>query len=164
MLFAAHMQQAADGRDIHGAIETMLQSNYQAGQLALSHGASALTDVTGFGLAGHLLEMLADQQGVDLVLDAIPVIAGAGEALDAGFSSTLQSDNAELAAGKLTSDSSDPSILFDPQTSGGLLIAIPAARAGGLRDALHQAGYSCAEIIGEVKHRDIAREAALRTV
>ena len=164
VLLAAHMQLAVDGRHLAQAIETMLQSNLPAAQLALAHGASAATDITGYGLAGHLLEMLADQQGADLVLDAIPVIAGAGEALEAGFSSTLQADNAELAAGKLTSNSSDPSILFDPQTSGGLLIAIPAARAGGLRDALRQAGYSCAEIIGEVKHRDIAREAALKTI
>ena len=77
-------------------------------------------------LAGHLLEMLADDQSAVLHLDALPVLAGAVEAFRAGFASSLQGDNAQLAAGRLEADSDELDILFDPQTSGGLLIALAA--------------------------------------
>ena len=58
VLFAAHMQRCADGRHIGAAIDSMLVSNRLAAELALANGASACTDITGFGLLGHLLEML----------------------------------------------------------------------------------------------------------
>jgi selenide,water dikinase len=61
VLFAAHMQLLADGRDIATAVDSMLASNGPAAELALTHSASACTDITGFGLLGHLLEMLGDQ-------------------------------------------------------------------------------------------------------
>ena len=161
-LFAAHMQLGADGRDITSAIDLMLQSNIEAARLALAHGASAATDVTGFGLAGHLLEMLADGQVAELLTDALPVMAGAAEALQAGFSSSLQADNLQLASGKLETGKEAPGIMFDPQTSGGLLVAIAAAKARALRDALRQAGYGSAEIIGEVRQIDTAQDPVLR--
>jgi selenide,water dikinase len=161
-LFAAHMQLGADGRDITSAIDLMLQSNLEAARLALVHGASAATDITGFGLAGHLLEMLAGGMGADLRAEALPVMAGAAEALKAGFCSSLQADNLQLADRKMESGEKAPAILFDPQTSGGLLIAIPAGKAGALRDALRQSGYAAAEIIGDVRQLDSVQGPALR--
>jgi selenide,water dikinase len=163
-LFAAHMKLCADGRHIAAAVDTMLQSNFPAARLALEHGANAATDITGFGLAGHLLEMLADGHGADLFLGAIPVMPGAAQALGAGIVSSMFADNVNLARGRLEMPENVPGILFDPQTSGGLLISIRADRAGALTDRLLEAGYSSAAVIGEVAGRDPERGPVLRGV
>ena len=153
-LFAAHMQLAADGRDVSAAIDSMLQGNGVAAELALAHGASACTDVTGFGLLGHLLEMLGGEHGAHLQLDKLPLLNGAIEQLQAGIVSTMHAANSR-SSGELMQplgslDVARMQILFDPQTSGGLLIALPAARATDLCSELYQHGYTQAKVIGEV--------------
>ncbi len=155
-LFAAHMQLLADGRDISGAVASMLQSNAAAAELAVAHGASACTDITGFGLLGHLLEMLDTDRCARLQLARLPLLSGALLQLRGGIASTMQEANARAGealrrAGQV--DEARLQMLFDPQTSGGLLIGIAADRAQALRDALHQSAYTQAEIIGEVELR-----------
>ena len=76
VLFAAHMQLAADGRDVSAAIAAMLQGNAAAAEVAVAHGASACTDITGFGLLGHLLEMLAGVHSARVALSQVPVLDG----------------------------------------------------------------------------------------
>jgi selenide, water dikinase len=153
-VFAAHMQLAADGRDVSAAIASMLQSNGTAAELALAHGATASTDITGFGLLGHLLEMLGGKLGACLELAQLPLLSGAADQLQAGIMSTMHADNARSAGGFLGVppgvDESRVQMLFDPQTSGGLLIAVPASEAQVLCDALQQAGYAAARIIGNL--------------
>ena len=152
-LFAAHMQLQADGRDLTAAIGEMLKSNRVAGQLAVEHGASAATDVTGFGLAGHLREMLASGQGANLRSDSIPALAGALAAISSGVMSTMQDSN-RAAAGQLDYgagvDRVAAQLLFDPQTSGGLLIGVAQARVAALCSALRSAGYPDAAVVGSV--------------
>lgn len=148
-LFAAHMQLQADGRDLHSAIDSMLQSSYTAARVALAQGASAATDVTGFGLWGHLQEMLRPEQGAVLELGALPVLPGALAQLAAGRRSTMHEANARNSgAGAATDPRYD--LLFDPQTSGGLLLGVAEAAAAGLLAALHEAGYPDAAEIGEI--------------
>jgi selenide,water dikinase len=153
-LFAAHMQLAADGRDVSAAIVSMLQGNGAAAELALAHGASACTDITGFGLLGHLLEMLGGEHGARLQLESLPLLNGAIEQLQAGIVSTMHAANSRSSGEMMQPTGSlhvaHTQILFDPQTSGGLLIALPAARAASLCTALHQHGYASARVIGEV--------------
>lgn len=153
VLFAAHMQLLADGRNISTAMASMLLSNAAAAELALAHGASACTDITGFGLLGHLLEMLADGQGARLQLQCLPALPGALQHLASGVRSTMHTANASarpaLACGE-EEDSALQELLFDPQTSGGLLIGVSSEQAQPLRDALRERGYAQAEIIGEV--------------
>lgn len=158
-LFARHMQHGADGRDIGLAIAMMLQSNYRAAQLALAHGASAATDVTGFGLLGHLREMLAPQQGASLNLAALPVLPGVLASLSAGVYSTMHEANTGL--GSCPPGPPDPrrELLFDPQTSGGLLLGVAAARAEALCRELREAGYEEAAVIGEIGARGPTEEA-----
>jgi len=156
-LFAAHMQLAADGRDIGAALDMMLQSNAAAAGLALAHGASACTDITGFGLLGHLLEMLDGECDARLALAKIPLLDGALQQLRKGVTSTMHATNAsggEALQRQGEVDDAHEQVLFDPQTSGGLLIGVSAERAGPLRDALRQQAYSRAEIIGEVVQRE----------
>lgn len=153
-LFAAQRQLAVDGRDISSAVSSMLQSNRAAAELALAYGASACTDVTGFGLLGHLLEMLSGVHGARLELARLPLLFGAIEQVAAGITSTMHAANARSAGWSVqhpeTIDEARMQMLFDPQTSGGLLIAIGQQQAAALCEALQQHGYTQSRIIGEV--------------
>lgn len=155
VLFAAQAQGSAQGHWIDAAINVMLQSNAAAATLALEFGLGAATDVTGFGLAGHLLEMLPGEElQACLSLASIPMIEGTEEALAAGFASTLQPSNIAAAAAELIPDDSPRNqILFDPQTSGGLLFAVPVADVEDFLRALRAAGYRFAAAIGELRLR-----------
>ncbi len=152
-LFAAHMRLLADGRHIAHAIRGMLRSNGEAARTAVAHRASACTDITGFGLAGHLLEMLDEGQAARIDLAAIPLLPGAAASLAAGIHSSMHAANAEVEARMTLSAQLDRSrldILFDPQTAGGLVIGVDARAAASLCSALRAAGYEQAAIIGEV--------------
>lgn len=154
MVFAAHMQLAADGRDVGAAVDAMLQGNAAAAELAVSAGATACTDITGFGLLGHLLEMLAGAMGARLIVEHLPLLPGALQLSRQGVLSTMHPDNVNSFGRYLDRsgqvDAARLRMLFDPQTSGGLLIAVPAGGGQPLVDELHRAGYSQACRIGEV--------------
>ncbi len=152
-LFAADMQGKAKGRWIEAAIAAMLTPNQAAANIFGDHGATACTDVTGFGLAGHLLEMVrASGVSASLDLEALPVLAGAIDTLAAGWVSTLQPQNLQVAESIAPDHSDRPhyGLLFDPQTAGGLLAAVPAAAAAACLNDLHNQGYAAAAIIGNV--------------
>lgn len=109
------------------AIATMTQLNRDASQAAVAAGLKAATDVTGFGLLGHLYKM-ARASGVGAVIDrnAVPMVSGAEEALRDGFVSGGTRRNLDWVRTHLTADSgiSEEDLLFlaDAQTSGGLLV------------------------------------------
>ena len=151
-LLAAEMRGAAKAAWVEGAIATMLRPAGPAAAVLLAHGATACTDVTGFGLLGHLLEMLrASGADATLDLDAVPVLDGALETLGAGVASTLHPANAALETALVGDDTSvRVQLLFDPQTAGGLLAGVPANRAETCVAALHDAGYPDAAVIGVV--------------
>ncbi len=154
-LLAADMRHRAKGRHVVAAIESMLQSNSTAAQVLRTHKASAATDVTGFGLAGHLLEMLrASNVSARIEMNALVILDGAIEALTAGIFSSLQGANGQAASqidmGKYRHGDPDLEILFDPQTAGGLLAGIPSGEAAACLEALKKAGYSNARVIGKV--------------
>ena len=155
-LFAAAMRGKAKTRWIDGALLRMQQSNRAAGQVLRSHGVNACTDVTGFGLVGHLVEMTKASQ-VDAALDvgAVPLLDGALEVVRAGIFSSLQPQNLRLRRAvrdvERASQHAAFPLLFDPQTAGGLLASVPAHRAEGCLAALHAAGCAEAAIIGEVR-------------
>ena len=158
-LFAAHMRGRAKGRWIAGALDSMLTSNRAAAACFMRHGAGACTDVTGFGLAGHLAEMLGPE-GIGAVLEAgaVPALAGARESLAAGIESSLQAGNAargQAAADLDGIDADDPRVrlLFDPQTAGGLLAGVPAERGDACLAELRALGYGDSAAIGSVAPR-----------
>ncbi len=158
VLFAAHMQLAVDGRHVHGALAQMHAGNGAAAELAVALGASACTDVTGFGLAGHLREMLGATLAARVDLAALPVLPGALAALSAGYRSTMHAANEQGAAGSErvqgAVDDTLRDLLYDPQTSGGLLIAIAPEHAGALLEALADADLTEAAVIGAVIERE----------
>ncbi|MGG6297940.1 selenide, water dikinase SelD [Leptolyngbya sp. AN02str] len=154
-LFAAEMQYQAKGRWIEGAIASMLQSNQAAAQILLAHGATACTDVTGFGLLGHLAEMLrASQVSASIQLSEIPILEGAIATIRAGILSSIHASNIKaihlVDNGSSLIDQPIVSLLVDPQTSGGLLVSVPGDRAADCVEALIVAGYRHSRVIGSV--------------
>lgn len=158
-LFAAHAQPTAGavckGRWIDAALDSMQVSNHAAMPCLLAHGATACTDLTGFGLLGHLVEMTRPS-GVDaeLELAALPVLDGAAEMAAAGILSSLQPANVRLRRALRNQEEglkhANYPLLFDPQTAGGLLASVPAERADACLAALRDTGYPHAARIGRV--------------
>ena len=136
VLLAADMEGRAAGRDVSAALRIMGEG--QAREAAvLGPVATAMTDVTGFGLAGHLRAICAASgMDADLIATSIPVYPGARELSEAGVSSTLMPANAADAP---VEGGSDP-LLHDPQTAGGLLAAVPGAESAAVLAALEAAG------------------------
>ncbi len=154
VIFAAHMQLAADGRDVMAAIRSMQRSNDAASRIAGEFDATAATDITGFGLVGHLGEMLDDGIGAQVALGSVPLLPGALAAARLGIRSTLWPANQVAAQRQLQPDqrasaAAEMDLLFDPQTSGGLLISVPEAQAEPCLQALLESGHQAA-IIGRL--------------
>jgi len=154
-LFAAHARLQTRGRWIDAALASMIQSNRLGAQCLQTHGATACTDLTGFGLLGHLVEMTRPS-GVDVELDlaALPLLEGALETSAAGILSSLQPANVRLrrALRNQAEALQHPCypLVFDPQTAGGLLASVPTDRAQACIAALRQLGYSKTAAIGRV--------------
>jgi selenide,water dikinase len=146
IVLAAHMRGEARADWLLAAIASMRTTNAAAARIALAHEPAAGTDVTGFGLAGHLKEML-DASGVAAVLwpSAIPSLPGAMELAGAGIASSLAPDNARWLG-----DRPGTALLVDPQTSGGLLFGLHADRADACLAALAASGVQAA-IVGEAE-------------
>jgi selenide,water dikinase len=133
----------------------MQQSSRDAARCLREAGATACTDVTGFGLVGHLVEMLrASRVDAALFAHAIPALEGALETLGAGISSSLAPENLRQrrAIRDLAAAARLPAfpLLFDPQTAGGLLASVPASQAEACLAELRGLGYERAAIVGEV--------------
>lgn len=154
VLFAASMRQKAKGDWIDGAIESMVQSNQKAAVCFLNHHATACTDITGFGLMGHLVEMIRASPGVAVQLDleSIPWLKGALDTAQLGITSSLYPQNTraiEWIDNLLeVMDCLSFPLLFDPQTSGGLLAAVPQAEGDRCLATLKSLGYTRSSIIG----------------
>ncbi|MBT5195314.1 MAG: selenide, water dikinase SelD, partial [Rhodospirillaceae bacterium] len=154
-LFAADMQQKAKGRWIENALKSMVQSNRLAAQCLFSHGASACTDVTGFGLLGHAVEMTkASNVDVEFDMAALPIMDGALDTVRLGILSSLQPANVRLRRAirnmAAARENERYPLLFDPQTSGGLLASIQPEAAAACLQELHDLGYEHAAIVGRV--------------
>jgi selenide, water dikinase len=163
-LLAADMRGQAQGRWIEAAIASMLISNRRAAECLAHFEASAATDVTGFGLLGHLVEMLSASGVVaTLDLDSLPVLDGAVETVAAGAFSSLHPQNLharrEIDRQAIDELQTDPryALLFDPQTAGGLLAGLPAARALECVEELRRLGYVGTAIVGECRARSDAQ-------
>jgi selenide,water dikinase len=162
-LLAADMRRKAKARWVMAAIAHMIQSNGRASDILRRHGVHAATDVTGFGLLGHLVEMVrASEVDVTLAVDRVPLLDGARETVALGIFSSLQPQNVRLrrAIKELEIGAKHPRypLLFDPQTAGGLLAAVPLGEAESCVAALHAAGYAAADVIGFVTERSAALE------
>jgi len=152
VVLAADMQGLARGAWIEAAHTAMQHTNEIGGQLAREGSVHAATDVTGFGFAGHLLTLL---EGDDLVAEiersALPLLPGAQTLWDTGLRSTAHPANRDAFRRKVrAARESDESWLFDPQTAGGLLLAVPESQVDSLIARFENAGEAPITRIGRI--------------
>ncbi|MCG6903469.1 MAG: selenide, water dikinase SelD, partial [Rhodobacter sp.] len=146
-ILAGEMARRARGDWVAEALLAMsVPQGAAAGILTTAH---AMTDVTGFGLAGHLMGICrASGVAARLNLDAIPLMTGALDLARAGVRSSLYDENRKTAAAMALPDDPRADLLFDPQTAGGLLAAVAPDRAAACLQALQKAGITAAHIGG----------------
>jgi selenide, water dikinase len=161
LAFASQIDRAPAGA-MEAAARSMVALNKTAAELMLECGARGCTDVTGFGLMGHLAEMAAGGKvHVEIVWDDLPLLPGVLECVAEGILPGSVERNRESCADAVTLGRGvTPTMLdvcMDAQTSGGLLIAIPKAKAAGLLKKLHTRGIAEAAVIGNVGGRGRGR-------
>jgi len=146
----------AEGASTDHFIRSMTRLNRSAGDIIKRYPVHACTDVTGFGLGGHLKEMLGDDQ-LEATINSrdLPALAGALKYAGLGLVPAGRYRNEDFASAIFIKDGSVTrelyDLFFDPQTSGGLLAAMGRDDAEKAIDELHRAGDQEARIIGEVK-------------
>lgn len=140
VLLRADMLGLAKGPWIEAALSSMLQSGAESMQIAVAQGVTAATDITGFGLGRHLMDLLeASQLGATLQLEALPVLDGALEALAQGIRSSAHAPNESEFAFSFDGDAAQSDrlpLLFDPQTAGAFLLAVQPEKSHGILDQL----------------------------
>jgi len=154
ILINAFKMDKLDEEGLEPALREMERLNDVAGRLALEHGARAATDVTGFGLAGHALGIArASQVAVRFVFERLPIYQEVLRLIKAGVTTGCTAANEENVSAVLKDyaglDKMQREVLFDPQTSGGLLLSAPPENASALLAALLACDHQAADI-GEV--------------
>jgi len=137
------------------ALRWMAMLNRDAAAIMVDVGVDAATDVTGYGLIGHLLEMCnGSGVGAEIAMSAVPLLPGAREFLDRGLCPAGTKRNAASFRPRVESSVSekDFTLLCDAQTSGGLLVAVPPEKVAAMEERFRQGGLFCAKI-GTVNDR-----------
>ena len=156
VLLAAHMQARCRAAWLVAALDHMQCSNKDAMPVFRESGIQACTDITGFGVLGHLGEMArAAKLSIRLWPRAVPALGGARRSMRQGIFSSLQGVNerglGDIDLGSFDPDDVDVRLLFDPQTSGGLVAAVRPENLEPCIIGLREAGYSSATVIGQVR-------------
>jgi selenide, water dikinase len=145
----------ASEESIAAMVDSMCLINKAASEVAVRFGSKACTDITGFGLAGHLVEMARGGKcRIRIKAEAVPLLEGATDTASMGLIPGGAYSNRKFFSSWISLDSAVPTeiadLIFDPQTSGGLVIGIPAEKAEALLAALHAEGLTLAADIGQV--------------
>ncbi len=148
VLLAANMAAQCRGDWLDQALKYLLQSNRPAAEIFRAYAVQSCTDITGFGLLGHLQEMLlASNCSASITLDAVPLMDGAEWCNAQGVQSSLFSANKQaIRCQQYTGQHPAYALLFDPQTAGGLLAGVSAEQADDCIQALKETGYTAAKI------------------
>ena len=166
IITTAGKQGRVDPAVLQGAVTTMATLNRDAAQAMTQVGVNAATDITGFGLLGHLKSMVKSSGvAAEISLSQVPILPGVGELLAQGIAPGGTGRNRDSVADAVhwhpdLSDS-DQLLLCDAQTSGGLLISVPAARQDALLTALTAAGTPAAAVVGRITNGPAGTIAAL---
>ena len=155
ILIGAYRRGWLDEDSTHLLVHNMAALNDIAGRTAVSRGARAATDITGFGLAGHACE-LASRSAVAIRMwfEAIPMYHAALSFIERGTETIITSENQRHVAGSIRVagdiSATEEMLLYDPQTSGGLLVSLAPDEARVYVEELQSAGVEDAAIVGEV--------------
>lgn len=146
--------------NIDAAVQSMAKLNSIPKVLSedICRAVTACTDVTGFGLAGHALDLLSDGASLEIEMESLPLLPGIGEMADMGLIPAGAYRNKEHSGSKVINESRmgifAEDLIFDPQTSGGLLIAIPSELEEELIKQLHAGGFNWSVRIGRFVQGD----------
>ncbi len=157
IISSAIKEGVAEAASVDAAITSMTQLNAGGADAMRSARASAATDVTGFSLMGHLLEMLAGRIDAEIDVSAVPLLLGAEDLARRGVLPGGSQRNRRTQIDRVDAGGTDDtllSVLFDAQTSGGLLIAVPPDEVDTLLTQLRESGYQAASRIGRIKEGD----------
>ena len=166
IITTALKRRKASAASVRAAVASMTALNDTASLLMQQLPVHACSDVTGFGLLGHAFEM-ASGSGVTIVFEArrLPLLPGARRLAEQGYLTGGCKRNRDYLKDQIAIDRSVRKglveIAFDPQTSGGLLIAVPESHATALVDQLHSSGVDAATIVG---YATLLQSAAVRLV
>jgi selenide, water dikinase len=150
VILAADMRGMARGQLVQNALRSMMHPNAAASEI-LAPVAHAMTDVTGFGLAGHLMTILrASKARAHLQLDRVPCLEGAEPLASKGVKSSIWPANVRSVSGIVRPESARSDLLFDPQTAGGLLAAVSPSESDQIVAALAAAGETVS-VIGHIE-------------
>ena len=142
---------------VEAMVQSMIQLNKYASEVVTNYPINAMTDVTGYGLVGHLLEMLdASLMDARIFASELPLLPGALEwaekkVIPGGLKSNRKFYKPRVALGSKITEAMEY-IAVDPQTSGGLLISVPAEFGAAIVKDLHAAGVDQARVVGEVSN------------
>jgi selenide,water dikinase len=155
VLFNANLKGWVSQEAIDECIATLTTLNRAAAEIIGQFPINAVTDVTGFGLAGHCFEMaLASNVQLEISIDDVPLMRESLAMYEKGMSTGMNSPNRQMVEKHMLFKKTLPTwhqeIVYDPQTSGGLLVAVPKGESAKLLEALRSGGVKRAEIIGNV--------------
>jgi len=149
VLLAGEMRFEGEGQDLKNLFDAMSKSQSSIAKV-LSKVANSMTDITGFGLGGHLLNIVSKSNvGAKLYLDQIPVYPGANNLIAKDIRSSIFENNYMYSERMIIKTTANTDILFDPQTSGPLLATVPKGKVKGVIAAGEKLGFEC-KVIGEL--------------
>lgn len=156
ILLAAHMRSQLSANNLQNLLSSMLASHHKILDCPYKEYIHASTDITGFGLIGHLSEMLQMDQKISLWQNSLPIFNGVREAIDKQITSSAHLANYASSISQIANieNFKESAVLFDPQTSGGLVFSVPRLYAEKIV-AWIRSNTSCqkASIIGEITSR-----------
>ncbi len=167
VLFNANLKGWVSQTAMARCVETLTHLNGKAAEVMKGFEIHSATDVTGFGLAGHALEMAkASRTSLTFRMSELPIMAEALDMYKKGMSTGVNGFNQSLVADHIHFENTYPEwhqqIIYDPQTSGGLLAALPAGQVKDLITALEQADVPAASYVGDVNALDDAKHLNFR--
>ena len=156
VLFNANLKNLVSAKALGECLDSSVLLNKTAAEVFSNFEIHAATDITGFGFAGHAMEMLSGSDlSFNISLDAIPIMNEAREMYERGVTTGVNQTNRNLVGNNWTFAESAPAqqeLMLDPQTSGGLLVAVPEAQTPSVLKALHDAGVTASAQIGYVSN------------
>jgi selenide,water dikinase len=158
VLFNANLKNWVPEQAMEECLTVLTALNKSAAEVMARFDIHAATDITGFGLAGHAYEMaLGSGLCLQIRIADLPIMKQALEMYNKGVTTAVNVDNRMILEKNARFDAGIPErhreIIFDPQTNGGLMVAVPESQAQDLIDALRDAGETSAGIIGRVAER-----------
>ena len=149
VLLAGEMRFEGEGQDLKNLFDAMSKSQSSIANV-LRKVANSMTDITGFGLGGHLLNIVSKSNvGAKLYLDQIPVYPGANDLIAKDIRSSIFENNYMYSERMIIKTIANTDILFDPQTSGPLLATVPKSKVKGIITSGEKLGFEC-KVIGEL--------------